>query len=288
MTDLDLFSKDERAREPMYAEFLLPNGYGWGAASTIRIGADELFIISYEKSYAKGPVDAAGVRYLDALRPHFARSVLLSSRLEFERINGAMTILELTGTPAAVVTSGGRVAAANALFEAQYANSAIGGGDQLRFASGMATEMFKRTLRTLDEGNYSAVQSIPLVTDSSKLPTVIIHILPFRRAARDFFSGLAALVIATPVSADNGPTEPMMQALFDLSPMEARVARAILSGKDAREIAADYAISVHTARTHIKRILEKSGMSRQVEFVAALSKIGKIPGTGHSAAPDKS
>ena len=285
VTDFDLFSEEELRREPMYSEFLVPNGYGWGAATSIQLSSGDIFIISYEKKYAAGPVDRNGVRYLDALRPHFARSAFLSARLEFERITGAMAALELTGLPSAVLSASGKVIAANRLFEAGQAAFTIGSRARLRTSHPSTDQVVRLAMDKLEIGEYPPVQSIPLFAPDRKLPGGIMHFLPLRGIARDFFSGAAGFVIVTPVAADHGPAEHIVQALFDLSPAEARVARALLKGKNIRQIAADHDVSVHTVRTHVKRILEKSGMSRQAEFVAALSRIGSLPvGSGASVA----
>ena len=58
------------------------------------------------------------VQQLDALRPHLARSALLSARLQLERARVASETLALIGLPALVFDNQGKVLAANHLIEA--------------------------------------------------------------------------------------------------------------------------------------------------------------------------
>jgi DNA-binding CsgD family transcriptional regulator len=58
--------------------------------------------------------------------------------------------------------------------------------------------------------------------------------------------------------------------VFGLSPVQFRVALAVSDGKSLVEVAADFGISLNTARTHLRRIFEKTGVSNQPALVAAL------------------
>jgi DNA-binding CsgD family transcriptional regulator len=58
--------------------------------------------------------------------------------------------------------------------------------------------------------------------------------------------------------------------VFGLSPVQSRVALAVSDGKSLVEVAADFGISLNTARTHLRRIFEKTGVSNQPALVAAL------------------
>lgn len=54
---------------------------------------------------------------------------------------------------------------------------------------------------------------------------------------------------------------------FELTPAEARLAKLIAEGERLDSIANRLGISVHTARTHLKRVFEKTGVERQAELV---------------------
>src|SRR5262245_61190451 len=65
----------------------------------------------------RGPVERPFVQKLDELRPHLARSVLLSARLQLERARLASETLAALGLPALVLNEQGKVLAANSLAE---------------------------------------------------------------------------------------------------------------------------------------------------------------------------
>jgi hypothetical protein len=63
-------------------------------------------------------VERAVVEKLDELRPHLARSALMSARLQLERARIASETLAVIGLPALVLNEQGKVLAANHLIEA--------------------------------------------------------------------------------------------------------------------------------------------------------------------------
>lgn len=62
---------------------------------------------------------------------------------------------------------------------------------------------------------------------------------------------------------------------FELTPAEVRVAAGIAACKRIETIAADLGITPSTARTHLKRIFDKTGARRQSELVRLMSCVGQ-------------
>jgi DNA-binding CsgD family transcriptional regulator len=58
--------------------------------------------------------------------------------------------------------------------------------------------------------------------------------------------------------------------VFGLSPVQTRVALAVTGGRSLVEVADDFGVSINTARTHLRRIFEKTGVSSQSTLVATL------------------
>ena len=122
---------------------------------------------------------------------------------------------------------------------------------------------------TQSHGN-SAVRSLPVPAQQDD-PPYIVHLLPIRLGAQDVFSNAAGILIVTPVRPRDVPTAEVLQGLFDLTPAEARVARAV-SGQTALEsIARSLGVSRETVRTQLKAVLAKTGTARQVDLVGLLS-----------------
>jgi DNA-binding CsgD family transcriptional regulator len=64
------------------------------------------------------------------------------------------------------------------------------------------------------------------------------------------------------------------KAVFGLSPGQLRVAQKIASGQGLKTLAQDLGISVNTARTHLSRLYDKTGVSSQPALVRLLLSIG--------------
>jgi len=68
----------------------------------------------------------------------------------------------------------------------------------------------------------------------------------------------------------------VLRTLYGLTPAEGRVADMLLQGTEIPEAAARLGITLETCRLHVKRILAKTGASRQAELVRLMVS---LPGT---------
>jgi hypothetical protein len=115
LRECDLWTDEELAADPIYYELLWPAGLGRVAATAIPLPTGETLYLNLERDRDRGPVESAIVQQLDALRPHLARSALMSARLQLERARAASETLALIGLPALVFDNQGKVLAANHL-----------------------------------------------------------------------------------------------------------------------------------------------------------------------------
>ena len=272
VTDQQVFTPEELDREPMFTEFLRPRGWGWASGTVILMPTGEVLTLHFENHFHSGPVGHQAVRLLDELRPHLARSALLSCRLHMEKMQASLSGIEALGYPAAVLGRGGRVLAANSGFEnlGSVIVAKAHGGFALR--NPKANGLIQQTLGLVAQGHRSH-RSIA-VPATEEHPPFVFHVLPIRRSAHDLFFGSEAFLVATPVGRPKAPPFEILNALFDLTPGEARVTRLLTSGLTPTEIAKASNLSVETIRVQIKSVLQKSGMHRQVELVGFLSGIG--------------
>ena len=82
LTELDILTPDELDLEPIYRDFWRPQGVGWAVGTAIPIPTGENVTFILTRRTERGPVERAVVQRLDELRPHLARSALLSARLQ--------------------------------------------------------------------------------------------------------------------------------------------------------------------------------------------------------------
>jgi DNA-binding CsgD family transcriptional regulator len=80
----------------------------------------------------------------------------------------------------------------------------------------------------------------------------------------------AAIVFVTDPERSTPGIQPALRRLHGLTASEADVAERLLAGRSVEEIGADLDTSVHTSRTHLKRILAKTGVRSQAELVRLL------------------
>ena len=106
---------------------------------------------------------------------------------------------------------------------------------------------------------------------------MIVHLIPVRGVANDIFAFAAAIVIVTPVDRKVVPNAELLEGLFDLTPAEARVARAIAEGTTISSFAKERNLSRETIRTQLNAVFAKTGVQRQAELASLLS--GIIPRT---------
>lgn len=110
------------------------------------------------------------------------------------------------------------------------------------------------------------------VSRRTSKPGFAILVAPFRPSS-GFGRSFAPLVLVTVGDPSLAPAPGWsadLRYLFGLTPAEARLASSLASGRSLQESAAWLGISVLTARTHLKRVLQKTGTHRQSELVLLL------------------
>jgi len=240
--------------------------------TAIPIPTGEKLTLVLPRRTERGPVERAVVQKLDELRPHLARSALMSARLQLERARIASETLAALGLPALVLNEQGKVLAANSLIEALTSYVQWRAQDRVSLKDRAADNLLRDAIAAIDAAGGAGVRSFP-VRDAGADAMMVAHVIPIRLSARDIFVRCAAALVLTPVTLPQAPPVELVQSLFDLTPAEARVARGLAAGKTVEDIATDGGISTNTIRTHVRGVLEKTGCNRQVDIVALLTAI---------------
>lgn len=273
--EAQLFTEEECDAQPIFTEVMRPLGYGFGTSTFITAPSGDRMIFAVEKKHVTGPVTADAIAHLDRLRPHLARAAMMASRLAFERINAAVEALQISGLPAAVLRADGSITGANRLLEAMAPQIVTVAYGRIRFHHAPANTLLSDALQRHRVEGSRASRSFPLPQLDDQ-PPAVVHIVPIEGNARDIFTNAALFLIVTPINRQRSPAAETIQGLFDLTPAEARVARVLVMGHDVISVASQLAVSTETVRTHVKAILSKSGMPRQVDFLAAIASIRTI------------
>jgi DNA-binding CsgD family transcriptional regulator len=270
VSDDQLFSREEMDKDPFY-QWLRKQGGGWCFGTLIQIPAGDAVIFSWERSFELGPFDAPLVESFDPLRPHLARASLISGRLALERARVVTETLALLRLPAAVLSHSYGLMATNELLDQLIPSQLQDCRKRVTLTDPRADRLFEEALAALSRMNGSAPVSSIALAGTEDHPPSILHLVPVRRAARDLFAASFCLLILTSVSRPNVPAAAIVQALFDLTPAEARVAAAIAQAQALEEVAAGAGLSVNTVKSQLQAVFSKTGVSRQAELVALLA-----------------
>lgn len=144
-----------------------------------------------------------------------------------------------------------------------------GPSDVIRAEDAAANSLLRKFLSE-PSSQYAQPMSIGVKGDSDAAPFVL-HLTPLRGEARGVFSSVAFILSVVPLTQPGLPFRSLVHRLYDFTPTEARVAESLIAGRSAKQIAIAFGIAVDTVRSHIKSILLKTGVSRQMEFLARFS-----------------
>jgi DNA-binding CsgD family transcriptional regulator len=205
------------------------------------------------------------------MQPHMAPSRAPSDRVADNAAQAAVGILELIGLPAAVIGPTGRPIASNPRFERLMSNTGSKGRRHLRLVSSTADTLLSESLaRLAQERDREDVRAIPVPATDTR-PAIILHVIPVHGPAADLLPGVRAIVIAAPVAFRDVPSIAVLQGLFNMTPAEARVTRAVAQRRTIVETARSLGLSQETVRTQVKAALAKTGLTRKLDLAVMLT-----------------
>lgn len=265
IADQDVMAFEELRDEPVFRDFWFPSGIGFGATTSLELPTGERVTIGWRRRFEATPLGPDEIGRLDSLRPALARALWIWAQSQRRGLCAVVDTLAALGLPALILDGDRHVLAANGLLEAVKPNLArLAGEFTLRDVA--ADAGLRDALARLKTGDADAVLTFPVRTNPG--PGYIARLLPLH--AQDTFARVASVLVLAPAAARCAPPEALLRSLFGLTPSEARVARALASGKSVSEIAANESISPGTVRTHVRGVLEKTGSNRQIDAVALL------------------
>lgn len=278
ITDSDVLSDAEIETDPFYADFLAEYGLKYFAAIMVSPDPHVEVAVSVQRRrdrprYSEGELDA-----LRRLGPHIENALRISIRL----MDSELTKLELgealgrLGIGVFALDSLGRVTFSNT-----SANNLLGDG----------IEVVQGRLRVNQSSGVGAtsvelVQSLDKVSDMPPRPIMVhrqsshrplaVYVLPVhepRHPGASFLTHVRALLIVVDLEPGEPPDPALVRDLLGLTLGEARVASLVGAGLAPREAAERLKIAEETARSVLKRVFVKTGVSRQSELVALMARL---------------
>lgn len=269
MRELDLLTEEELEADVVLNEFIRPAGMNWSAGCVFQEPTGHTVMFDLLRRKGMDHYSDDEIAHLNAIKPDLARSVFLASRLAFSEAKTIASTLSLLGLPAMVLGPGMKVMATNPEADRLSRRVRTGAFDRLILESKTAGDLVSEASQHLMMGTRAGVQSVPMISPNGE-PPLILHLLPVRRAAQDIFRRSFAVLVVTTTGTIGPPDMRVLSGLFDLTPAEVRVAREIAQARSIDDISASQGVSISTVRSHLKRIMLKTGTSRQPELVSLL------------------
>ena len=282
ITDRHVVTEQEIAVHPFYAQFLARYGLRWFAGTNISPEPRVRAVLSVQRIAARPPYADEELALLAKLGRHVEAALRLGIRL----IDAELTALSL-GDALARLGVGVFLldGAARVLFSNAAGQRLLGDGLTIRERRLSAGGVAQRD--ALDAAVGSALADAPGALGEFHRPVLIdggvsdrflaVYVLPVRaradRPADHLLSNARVLVVVLPSKIAEPPDPAIVRDLLGLTLAEARLAALVGFGLPPRGAAEELGITEETARTTLKRVFAKVGVSRQSELAALLSRL---------------
>jgi len=281
VADYDFISEADMNRDPFYSEFLAPYDMRYFLSATVIQNGRWSAHLSPQFSTRHGHAQASEIAFLRAVTPHFERAldVFLALEAQRSRAEGAERLMSDASAGIILIDRDLGV---------KWLNPAA---ERILGKNGAVVSISRRRLYIRDEPSQNALKAMiaeadqPITTVGQGVmhhkkfiarngrPPLMVILLPLAVECRYQQMGThrAFAVII------EDPTEPLplspdsLIGSFGLTPAEAAVAVALADALSPAEIAARRGIGMATVRTHIARVLEKTGSRSIVELVRLLA-----------------
>jgi DNA-binding CsgD family transcriptional regulator len=276
ITDLDVMTAEEIATLPIYTRFLARHGLGWFAAIVLSPDTGVFAAVSVQRAKNKPYFNCEELRRIENLGRHIERSLRLSIRV-FDAENCALGMREILGR------MGIGVFAVDADMKVIFVNAVACNEFGAVFSacdgtSGVLTPAARQKIElalTQASKTETLAPAHVLIERSESGPPLTLHVLPVTTgaaASHDLLARARGLVLLVDACAGAAPDPALVRDILGLTLGEARVAALIGSGLAPRAAAEKLGIAESTARTVLKRVFAKAGVSRQSELVALFGK----------------
>lgn len=254
-------------------EWLEPQGIN--DAVMILLAADSTLVstLTFGRHESKGPIAEEELEGFRVLTPHLRRAIKITQLLDIAETKAMTFEHALDATPAGVVLVDTDLSIVHANTSAQAMLEArdpiAADRDKLvqtreiipgRLAAAVAAAGY-------DEARGRSGLGIPArLIDGSDM---VLNVLPLARRERreGVMTRAVAAIFISPAAIPMQLAPETLMRLYDLTPAEGRVAELVAKGETLNDVAQKLGISFHTARTHLNRVFDKTGVHRQADLV---------------------
>jgi DNA-binding CsgD family transcriptional regulator len=273
-------------RTRFWNEWMAPQDMYDGLGCKILMSGPSAWILDLQRGRRQPEFDHSDMKMFEFIVPHIRRSVQIGRQFQARQalasafshlpfglilVDGHQQILTMNGAAEAILTRS---------------------GSALRQVSGRLTATDLRSAATLERFITDASSArnglapgpggdflITTRPHGHQTVTLSISVGPFIHNAAEFtlpFEACAVVAVRElTFDLPAGFTE-LIRDLFELTPKEAELAAALVAGHSLREAAENANIRFSTARSHLERIFQKTGVRQQSQLVALLKSAQPI------------
>lgn len=258
------------AADGFYQGYLIPHGLRWSIAGVVDSSAGATTVLAAARPLQAPRFEDWTAALLRKLLPHFRAAAALGGRLQEPtlRHSPAVEMLRALPVPCLFTDHAGRCIERNEAFDRAVELFSIRlSVGRVRFANPQLHQLWETSLA---ETHATAVgQSFPAHGSDGR--TWRVHLIPLHSVIQGNGSpdNKMILVIFERKDQDLQPAVESLTNGAHLTPAELDVAAGLLQGLPAKVIARQRGASVHTVRSQIMAILEKTGHRSQRELMAA-------------------
>ncbi|MEX3007793.1 helix-turn-helix transcriptional regulator [Hoeflea sp. TYP-13] len=279
LTEQDLASPEEIATHPFFTDFRASFGLGSALVATVLPHPRMPVLVAVQGVLGQPPFSASDKSLFERIIRHLEKALTLTVRL-LEAGRGQRALSETLSQLSCgvfLLDQGGWVVFRNAEAERLLGGRLILQEGRL-CVEGPERDLYLNACRChlSDNSNNDHSKTQPLVVEGRENRHVIVHVLPVdpRNIAEQFLSASRLLILVIEHSAAQPIDPSLVRDLLGLTLGEARLASLVGAGHPLRGAAQELNITEETARTVLKRVFSKTGVSRQVELATLLSNVG--------------
>lgn len=264
----ELIDDDELITTEFYEEFCRPQNIFHCLCGTHEIGNNCISLIKlYRKKGAAAFTEEEKI-FLGHVLPHLKNAMRFhnTSFTASQEQKIIMSAIDQLSLGVIIVGLNGLVRFTNKTIERMLRSElgiAIRHG-RLAFDDANAQQTLQKALQRAQE---KALGSMITLRDKSERPISLL-ICPLSSGEKGAWPvGVSAAIYINNPDERRKPREDAISKLYGLTPAEARLARALLEGDRLQDYSERIGISLHTTKTQLKQIFQKTGHSRQSDLV---------------------
>lgn len=270
-TESDFISDDAIKKDPYYQEFLARCGLRNFAGVKVGSG-DTVWCLSIQRSLSEGVFTTPEIQALRQLSVRLESVAATASALAFAHGHAALSAFDVADKAAVLLDRRGDVVRVNGMAERLFDGDISIVNRRLVSSNPRATgDLNDAVKKLLWTRQSSSVPSI-LFQREGRGP-VIVYAMAWPNIRDLALSAFHAVAVLVDPDTRAQPAMRTLQSGFGLTPAEARLALALVSGGDLNSESARLGLSRETIRKQLRAVFGKTGTRRQVELVAMLANL---------------